>query len=243
MQAGKHVFCEKPLCLTEDELRAIAAAYSAADPRLVLMVGFNRRFAPVYEEGRAAFSARGASFCIAQKNRAGSEYRATFENAIHMVDLLRWYCGGEAVNVTAHAAGDDPWQEDGVSALIRFDNGNTGVLMAARNAGAWSEKLDAYGDGVTATITAPDRVAVTRQNETTVREMSSEAFGWATATQTFGFAGAVHHFLDCVRGRREPLTSGVEAAKTQLLLDQILTAAGLPTEEQAGRVWTSHAKK
>ena len=32
-----------------------------------------------------------------------------------------------------------------MSALIRFDNGHTGVLMAARNAGAWSEKLDAYG--------------------------------------------------------------------------------------------------
>jgi virulence factor len=241
MAAGVDVFCEKPLATSAAD--ALSLARQAEEGGRVLMVGFNRRFAPVYEEGRAAFSARGASFCIAQKNRAGSEYRATFENAIHMVDLLRWYCGGEAVNVTAHAAGDDPWQEDGVSALIRFDNGNTGVLMAARNAGAWSEKLDAYGDGVTATITAPDRVAVTRQNETTVREMSSEAFGWATATQTFGFAGAVHHFLDCVRGRREPLTSGVEAAKTQLLLDQILTAAGLPTEEQTGRVWTSHAKK
>ena len=40
-----------------------------------------------------AVSCAGATFCVAQKNRAGSEYRATFENAIHMVDLLRWYCG------------------------------------------------------------------------------------------------------------------------------------------------------
>jgi virulence factor len=207
------------------------------------MVGFNRRFAPVYEAGRAAFSAGGASFCVAQKNRAGSEYRATFENAIHMVDLLRWYCAGEPVDVTAYAAGSDPWQEDGVSALVHFDNGNTGVLMAARNAGAWSEKLDAYGEGVTTTITAPDHVAITRDNTTMVREMSPEAFGWSTATQTFGFAAAVYHFLDRVRDRQEPLTSGSEAAKTQLLLERILFSAGLPTEEQEGRVWSSHAKK
>ncbi|MGN6760466.1 MAG: Gfo/Idh/MocA family protein [Leifsonia sp.] len=241
LAAGVDVFCEKPLATRADD--ALFLAQLADDGGRILMVGFNRRFAPVYEAGREAFGARGASFCVAQKNRAGSEYRATFENAIHMVDLLRWYCGGEPVEVNAHAAGDDPWQEDGVSALIRFDSGNTGVLMAARNAGAWSEKLDAYGDGVTATISAPDSVAITRDGQTTVREMSAEAFGWATATQTFGFAGAVNHFLDRVRDRQQPLTSGAEAAKTQLLLDRILSAAGLPVEEQPGRLWSSHAKK
>jgi virulence factor len=241
LAAGVDVFCEKPLATSAADAQALAD--EAERGERILMVGFNRRFAPVYEAGRAAFSSAGASFCVAQKNRAGSEYRATFENAIHMVDLLRWYCGGEPTDVTAHAAGDDPWQEDGLSALIRFDNGNTGVLMAARNAGVWSEKLDAYGGGVTATITAPDHVAITRNSTTTVREMSPEAFGWATATQTFGFAAAVHHFLERVRDRKEPLTSGTEAAKTQLLLERILSSAGLPTEEQEGRVWSSHAKK
>jgi virulence factor len=108
------------------------------------MVDFNRRYAPVYVAGRETFGPTGATFCVAQKNRPGSEYRATFENAIHMVDLLRWYCGGEPVDVTAHSAGDDPWQEDGTTAIVRFDTGNTGVLMA-RTAGAWNEKLDAYG--------------------------------------------------------------------------------------------------
>lgn len=241
LSAGVDVFCEKPLATSAADAQSLAQL--SVKLGRVLMVGFNRRFAPVYEAGRAAFPESGATFCVAQKNRAGSEYRATFENAIHMVDLLRWYCGGEPVEVSAHAAGEDPWQEDGVCALIRFDNGHTGVLMAARNAGAWSENLDAYGDGVSANISAPDRISVSRASGTTVREMSPEAFGWATATQTFGFAPAVHHFLDCVRDRRQPLTSGGEAAKTQLLLDRILSVAGLPTEEQPGRVWASHAKK
>ncbi|MGV2985743.1 Gfo/Idh/MocA family protein [Microbacterium sp. AGC85] len=241
LEAGLDVFCEKPLATRTADAEDLARV--AEENGRILMVGFNRRFAPVYAEGRAAFATSGASFCVAQKNRAGSEYRATFENAIHMVDLLRWYCGGEAVEVSAHAAGDDPWQEDGVGALIRFDNGHTGVLMAARNAGGWSEKLDAYGDNVSASIIAPDRVTIARGTGTAVREMSPEAFGWATATNTFGFSGAVHHFLDRVRDRQQPLTSGAEAAKTQRLLDQILVTAGLPTEEQPGRVWNSHATK
>src|SRR4029434_10011908 len=90
-----------------------------------------RRYAPVYVAGRETFGSGGATFCVAQKNRRGSEYRATFENAIHMIDLLRWYCGGEAVEVTAHAAGNDRWEEDGTAAMIRFDSGNIAVLMAA----------------------------------------------------------------------------------------------------------------
>ena len=233
------VFCEKPLAPATDEAERLAAL---ADERgRILMVDFNRRYAPVYTAGREVFGAKGATFCVAQKNRPGSEYRATFENAIHMVDLLRWYCGGEAEHVAAHAAGDDPWEEDGVAATIRFSTGNTGVLMAARTAGAWNEKLDAYGDGKTVEVRAPETVSTTVKGVTTSRELSAEAYGWATATDTLGFSAAVHHFLDRVADRAQPLTSGREAVHTQRLLDRILAAAGLPTEEQAGREWASHA--
>ncbi|MGH9580181.1 MAG: Gfo/Idh/MocA family oxidoreductase, partial [Terriglobales bacterium] len=48
LAAGKHVFCEKPLCLEERELAAIVCASPALDrPAPLLMVGFNRRFAPL----------------------------------------------------------------------------------------------------------------------------------------------------------------------------------------------------
>ena len=241
LEAGVDVFCEKPLATSVADAQLLADV--AAERGRVLMVGFNRRFAPVYEAGRAAFESSGAAFCVAQKNRAGSEYRASFENAIHMVDLMRWYCGGNPVEVSAHAAGEDRWQEDGVAAVVRFDNGHTGMLVGARNAGGWSEKLDAYGGMTSVNVVAPDRVSISRPAGTTVREMSSEAFGWATATQTFGFADAVHHFLDRVRDRAQPLTSGADAVQTQVLLDRILSAAGLPTQEQPGRTWSSHATK
>jgi len=113
--------------------------------------------------------------------------------------------------------------------------------MAARTAGAWNEKLDAYGGGKTVEIRAPETVSTTVKGVTTSRELSAEAFGWATATDTLGFSAAVHHFLDRVADRAQPLTSGREAVHTQRLLDRILAASGLPTEEQAGREWASHA--
>lgn len=239
--AGLDVFCEKPLATSAADATRLADLAEAGGR--VLSVGLNRRYAPTYVAGREVFGDSGATFCVAQKNRHGSEYRATFENSIHMVDLIRWYCGGDVVEVTASAAGDDPWQEDGVAAMIRFDNGNTGVLMAARNAGTWEENLDAYGNGTSVHIDAPDRIAISVAGTTRTREMRQEAFGWATATQTFGFQACVDHFIDRVHDRAEPLTSGREAARTQVLLDQILEAAGLPTQEQEGREWTSHATK
>jgi virulence factor len=233
------VFCEKPLAPSVDEAERLA---DLAEQRgRILMVDFNRRYAPVYVAGRETFGPSGATFCVAQKNRPGSEYRATFENAIHMVDLLRWYCGGEPTEVTAHSAGADPWQEDGTAATVRFSSGNTGVLMAARTAGAWNEKLDAYGSGRSAEVRAPESVSITVDGVTTTRNLSSEAYGWATATETLGFAQAVHHFLDRLADRRSPLTSARDAVATQRLLDQILTSAGLPTREQEGREWASHA--
>lgn len=241
LSAGLDVFCEKPLATRAEDAVRLA---DLADARgRILMVGLNRRFAPVYEAGKEAFGREGAAFCVAQKNRHGSEFRATFENSIHMVDLLRWYCGGSPVSVTASAIAPDQWQEDGVNALVQFDNGHSGVLVAARNAGRWEEKLDAYGSGTSVYVEAPDRLTVSRDNETTLRELRNEAFGWSTVTKSFGFSRAVEHFLDRVRDRDQPLTSGREAALTQLLLDDILRAASLPTEEDPEREWVSHSQQ
>ena len=47
LAAGKHVFCEKPLCLNEIDLQKIIHAHETSSRDLLLMVGFNRRFAPL----------------------------------------------------------------------------------------------------------------------------------------------------------------------------------------------------
>ena len=129
-------FCEKPLAPSADEAR------TPRRPRRPARPPPDGRLQPPLRpgvRGRARGLRVGRRDVLRRPEEpAGLEYRATFENAIHMVDLLRWYCGGDPVDV-AHTAGEDPWQEDGTAAIIRFDTGNTGVLMAARTAGAWNE--------------------------------------------------------------------------------------------------------
>jgi virulence factor len=117
------------------------------------------------------------------------------------------------------------------------------VLVAARDAGGWSEKLDAYRDAASANVTAPDWISISRRDGTTAREMSPEAFGWAMVTQTFGFAGAVHHFLDRVRDRGTPLTAGADAVKPSSSSIASSPPPGSPPRSNPDGVWSSHAKK
>ena len=240
LNRGLDVYCEKPLAPTLDDARRLASLSSATGA--LLMVGFNRRFAQVYQAARAPFADGFAMFCVAQKNRSGSEYRATFENAIHMVDLLRWFCG-EPVEVTAHSVAPDPYREDGLMALIRFESGSVGALVAARLAGEWDERLDAYGAMTSARVVAPDSVSVIRDNTVTRTDARSTSYGWLDANVLLGFRPAVAHFIDCVRSRRQPLTNGEDASRTQELLERILAAAGLPLQEAAETVWVSRSQR
>lgn len=229
LKSGLDVFSEKPLSSSIGEARKLAEL--ADETRQLLMVGFNRRYAEVYEAARKHFQEGEIKFCVAQKNRVGSEYRATLENSIHMIDLLRWFCG-EAEEVTAHAIAPDPYAEEGIMALIRFSSGAIGSLVAARVAGEWDERFDVYGNMTSARVTAPDILAISKDGETRVIEMRPRASGWANVNKTMGFGPEVTHFLECIRTRQQPLTNGHEAIKTQELVDAILLKAGLPLEDK-----------
>ncbi|MGD0708037.1 MAG: bi-domain-containing oxidoreductase [Anaerolineaceae bacterium] len=70
LQRGKHVFCEKPLALNEDQLKLIADALQA-DQSPLLMVGFNRRFAPSVVQLRQFLSARNEPLVAHYRVNAG----------------------------------------------------------------------------------------------------------------------------------------------------------------------------
>ncbi|MDW8468888.1 MAG: Gfo/Idh/MocA family oxidoreductase [Burkholderiales bacterium] len=71
LRAGKHVFCEKPLCLTLSELEEIAAVSSRREAPL-LMVGFNRRFAPHVRRIRHLLAETSEPKCFVMTVNAGA---------------------------------------------------------------------------------------------------------------------------------------------------------------------------
>ena len=120
LEAGVDVFCEKPMGMTLKEAYSMADA--AARTGKKLMIAFNRRYAPVYRKAKEVYGQMSPDVLIAQKNRPASEYRATLENAIHMVDILRYFCG-ECVKVDACSKFTDPLYETLTTAQLQFENG------------------------------------------------------------------------------------------------------------------------
>lgn len=146
-EAGKAIFCEKPMALTlEDADRAIDAARSAGVP---LQIGFNRRWDQAFAEGRAAIDDGkiGAPQLIRSLTRDPGPFGADpdkiplwtifYETLIHDFDMLLWLNpGAKPVEVFAMAEAlvrPDAREKgfiDTAVVNIRFDNGSIAVAEA-----------------------------------------------------------------------------------------------------------------
>jgi predicted dehydrogenase len=128
LRAGKAVFVEKPLAVDEDQLQAILTAVAdSGNDRL--MVGFNRRFAPLLTDLKRAFGARTGPVQVrydvnAGRLEAGSWYAQPEEGSrlvgegCHFVDTISWWLDQDPVAVFAAATGDP---DDSASTLLYPD--------------------------------------------------------------------------------------------------------------------------
>lgn len=135
LAAGKHVFCEKPLALTRDELRTVVDAAAGASG--VLTVGFNRRCAPLMLKAKAALEPRSGPLVMLYRVNAGAIPAESWiqrgegggriiGEVCHFVDALTFLCGALPVEAAAMAARG---HGDAVSILIRFADGSTGTIV------------------------------------------------------------------------------------------------------------------
>jgi predicted dehydrogenase/threonine dehydrogenase-like Zn-dependent dehydrogenase len=142
LDAGKHVFVEKPLCLTRQELTQIERE-AAARPRQVLMVGFNRRFAPQVLRMRELLQPivdPKAFVLTVNAGRIPPEHWTQdplvgggriIGEACHFVDLLRCLAGSPIVSYEAYALRDGAKRyavSDTATMTLQFANGSIGAI-------------------------------------------------------------------------------------------------------------------
>ena len=77
----------------------------------------------------------------------------------------------------------------------------------------------------------PESITVVDNEQRHTTEMTPLAMGWAKSEDKLGFSYAIHHFFDCIRNGKTPITSPQDALKTHILLNKILEDAGLPAME------------
>ncbi|RMH18927.1 MAG: dehydrogenase [Gammaproteobacteria bacterium] len=148
--AGKHVFVEKPLALTLEELDDIEQAYLAANEKkpTLLMVGFNRRFAPHIVKMKSLLEARRSPKSIIMTVNAGaipSEHWVQdhkigggriIGEGCHFIDLMRYLVGSPVIDSQVMMMGNAPGvavREDKVSITLSFEDGSFGTIHYLAN--------------------------------------------------------------------------------------------------------------
>jgi predicted dehydrogenase len=159
LQAGKHVFVEKPLCLSLDELVAIDAQFvSMASPPIV-MVGFNRRFAPQVQRMKQLLGGVSGPKAFVMTVNAGAipadHWTQDREvgggrivgEACHFIDLLRFLAG---VPITDHQRmAMDSATQDSVTLQLTFADGSIGTVHYFANGSKAfpKERLEVFAAG------------------------------------------------------------------------------------------------
>jgi len=163
LEAGKYVFTEKPLAISEDQLASLASGPDLSR----VMVGFNRRFSPHAKLLKDYFAKRTLPLVMHYRVNAGSIPRDVWiqdpetgggrmiGEGCHFIDFMRFVCGAPIVKVQAMCiqtpnAAETP--EDSISVNLQFADGSVGTLeyVALGDTTLPKEVCEIHGEGSTA---------------------------------------------------------------------------------------------
>ncbi|MFN8557637.1 MAG: Gfo/Idh/MocA family oxidoreductase [Dehalococcoidia bacterium] len=237
LRAGKAVFVEKPLALSWEELAAVRAAQGESGGRL--MVGFNRRFAPLVEAIAARLAGRAEPLVITCRVNAGylppdhwlhdpaaGGGRIAGE-ACHFIDLMRHLAGAPITDIYARAmANAGRYRTDNVAIVTHFADGSLGTLTYHANGAQRlaKERIEVHGQGLSFVLDD-------FRSLTTYRGMRREE---RRGRQDKGHTAEVAAFVQAIRTGTAlpiPFDECVEStAATLAALDALALGAPLPAE-------------
>ncbi len=223
LEGGVDVFLEKPATLHSQETQALAELADRC--RRVLMVGFNRRYAPLHVRGHQLWQDRPVGMALFEKHRPNASHpnleHQFYDDTVHQIDVLRFFCGeGQVVNTVEYVSHD---RLLGAASTVALEHGGYAMVVTSLQAGRWQETYTLHGGSQTMIIEAFARLRLLGRQEELVQE-ETYASTWLTTLEGRGFTGQIAHFLECVGQRSQPQTTAWDSVKTQQLVEQMIAS-------------------
>jgi predicted dehydrogenase len=215
-QAGKHILCEKPLCLTVEEANQVQQAVSTAG--VTLMCAHNQLFLPAVSTAKqlldqgilgTVYEVRITDTFYNDFNPQNMGWRATaatsgggelMDTGYHPTYLMLHLAGGSPVEATALLSRHRLRfmdSEDSAHVLVRFDNGIVGHMVTSwaydpppgtEGFSVVGERGSLHSDGTSLTVT--------------LRGSGSQTYAFEAVDS---FVSEIGHFADCLRSGTRPL--------------------------------------
>ena len=214
LKNGINVYVDKPIGYTYEESKKVVDL--AKENGKILMVGFNRRFAPMYKN----LKTQGLpSNIILQKNRTFSPADARefiFDDFIHVVDTLRFLLPGEIEDINMKKL-----EKNGLLYSVTIEltsKGCNAIGIMNRDSGINEEVLEF--------ITSGHKWRVRDLNEMVHYSDGHEEVirfnDWDHVLYRRGFYQITDHFIDSVKEKREPTPSAYDSLITHEILEKIV---------------------
>ena len=220
-EAGKHILCEKPLCLSAEEAAEVRAAVEKAG--VTLMCAHNQLFMPAVAEAKRIidsgdlgtvyevrttdsffndFDPESMGWRAHAATSGGGEY---IDTGYHPTSLLMHLAGGVPVSAFAMMSTHRlkfMEGEDSAQVLVRFDNGSVGQLVTswAYEAAPGTDRFSVVGEKGSLSSDGTTLRVKLRGGEERVIEHE----------QTDTFAAEIADFVECLETGRRPLNTEVE---------------------------------
>lgn len=231
LEQGRNLYIEKPMGITAHEARSLA--YLAAKHNCITQVSFQRRSCPMVMRLRDACLERGPithAICEFYKCNPEPYLEARdhmMDDGVHAIDTLRWMCGGEVVEVQSVTRRVGAPDLNFLSALLRFDNGATGVLLNSWTSGRRIFRVQIHGLGICAEAEHEGKGTLYADGDTVGKVFDTREEAGSSELYAFGgFRSKNREFIDAVKMGTQPGSCFADAVKTMEVADLIL-AQGL----------------
>jgi len=202
LKAGKHVFVEKPLAITAEQLTKIERQLQITNYGL-LTVGFNRRFAPLAQQLQSLVSNLQEPKYVHYRVNAGyiplNHWTHNPEigggriigETCHFVDFITFLVGVPPSSVTAHSLPDNgKYREDNVSMTFTFPDGSIGVVdyFANGDKSFPKERVEVFCEGTVAVLDDFRGLQTVKDGKKKEERISTQDKGWVNEWKVFAKA-------------------------------------------------------